>query len=352
MVFEFVAALALAQDGAASHAHKDLAACKKCSGPYQRAVASVLERFPKADFPEKIIAGFLFLADGRHPAELQKVIEMASRAKASAKSFNGGWYLGMAGLFLSECYRLQPTPEIKQALVELVATAQTTQEPTGGWNHNLGFGKKYCADDLSIVTSMLYTTLLNMKTAGIDTPKGMIEKVNENLTKLLRPTGLDYGTRDAWGETSGSRVGMASIGLHNAGMTSHEIYTTAVKALPERLKRLDKGHGTGCIHLLSVTLACHRLRIYRALTDEWLDKLIAKQAPDGSLLMGDDGAGGGEMKLIGNNIGSTAAFALFLLLQDPERLNPKVKGRPVAGGSPFSRSPKPDSPQETPSSSK
>jgi hypothetical protein len=321
------------------HAHKDTLSCRKCSGPYQKALASVVARFPKAGFPEKIIAGFLFLADGRHPNELQQVVQVASRAKASANSYNGNWYLGMAGLFLSEHYRLQPSPEVKQALLDLVETAQKTQEPTGGWNHHLGFGKKYCADDLSIVTSMLFTTLLNMRESGIDVPKPLVERTGENLAKLLRPTGLDYGTRDSWGEVSGSRIGMASIGLHAAGLTSNPIYTTALKALPERLKRLDKGHGTGCIHLLSVTLACHRLGIYSKLTDEWLDKLIAKQAADGSFLLGDDGAGGGEKQLIGNDIGSTAAFALFLLLQDGERLNPRIKAKAAGkgGASPYSR---------------
>lgn len=332
--------LAAPQDPPAeTHAHKDTLSCRKCSGPYQKALASVLDRFPKAGFPERMIAGLLFLADGRYPNELQQVVQTASRARASAHSHNGNWFLGMAGLFLSEHYRLQPTPEIRQALLDLVETAQKTQEPTGGWNHHLGFGKKYCSDDLSIVTSMLLVTFMNMREAGIDVSKQLIEKTIENLTKLLRPTGLDYGTRDGWGEISGSRIGMAAVGLHIGRMTSHPIYTTALTALPARLKALNKGHGTGCLHLMSVTLACHRLGIYSQLTAEWLDKLIARQAEDGSFLLGDDGAGGGEMRLIGNNIGSTAAFALFLLLQDRDRLNPKSVSRSTEkkGASPFSR---------------
>jgi hypothetical protein len=57
----------------------------------------------------------------------------------------------------------------------------------------------------------------------------------------------------------------------------------------------------------------------------WADKLAAKQEADGGLYVGDDGASGGKKGLLGNNVGSTAAFALMLALQDPDVLKAPKK---------------------------
>jgi hypothetical protein len=66
---------------------------------------------------------------------------------------------------------------------------------------------------------------------------------------------------------------------------------------------------------------------YKKLTDHWLHKLIAKQGPGGDLYIGDDGDAGGEPGLLRGNVGSTAAFALMIRLQDPRCLVPKTRAR-------------------------
>jgi hypothetical protein len=313
----------------------------RTAAAYDKAISHVLSQFPKASFSVKFVCGFLFLADGRYPAQLQQVIEACGRAHKSANSFNGNWGVAMAALFLSEVYRLRPSEEVKAALLKLVETAAGSQEPTGGWTHHKGFGagKKYCSDDLAIVTAMLYSAFRNMAASKFEPPRGLVEKTERNLLGLLTPQGLNYGTRDAWGETTGSRIGFASLGLLSAGMTDHKICSTAASALPARLPKLDRGHGTGALHLLGVVLACHRLGpdMYRRLTDAWLEKLIALQDAQGGLLLGDDKAAGGEARLMGGNAGSTAAFALMMLLhKDPDRLKPARRTGP-GGRSPFSQ---------------
>jgi hypothetical protein len=129
------------------------------------------------------------------------------------------------------------------------------------------------------------------------------------------------------------------LGLSFAGQTRHVIWKTYEKGLIGKLEKLNQGHHVGALHALGVTLGCRLLgpEAYVALTTMWLDKLIAKQKPDGGVYVGDDGAAGGESALLGGDYGSTAAFALLLLGQDADLLQRARPGVAKPGSTPQGR---------------
>lgn len=322
---------------------------KNQAAAYDKAVAYVRKNLPSAGFPQKMIAGFMLLADGRYPEEVQSVIQTARQWDAHRKNIQHAqnWFPALAGMFLCEAYKFAPKDEIKQAMQEIVDEFVKKQEKTGGWFKWYEGAVKdmpgYPVRDLGILDAAVYGVLLSAKSIGCKVPDGTLQNADRCLQSILSGRGISYGTGQNFGDPTGARGGFAMLGLDNAGQRSHAIWTTYVKCVPDCISKMDKGHHIGAFHCLGLTIACRFTGNYPALLNTWGAKLAGKQDAEGGLYVGDDGADGGESGLLGNNIGSTAAFAFMLALQDPDAFKPAKKkaGGPSGGPSPFSQKKEP-----------
>jgi hypothetical protein len=319
---------------------------KKGAEAYEKAVAHVREGLKKASFPVKMIAGWLLLADERYPEDLEEVIKAALDWEKTTERNNHSknWHPALAAVLLAEHYKHHPRPDVKAAMEKLVAHFVKTQEKTGGWyKWHEGVYKDrpdYPVYDLGFLTAMAYGFLFSARAHGIKVPGDTIDKATQCLDGYTNKRGIGYGTpksgRGGGGDRTGARGCFAILGLAFAGRTDHPIYTTYVELLKPGYPNLDQGHHVGAFHCLGLTLGARILgpEYYSRLVSEWMDKLIAKQEPDGGIYVGDDGDAGGEVGLLRGNLGSTAAVALMILMQNPDALKPKgkAKGGPDAGG--------------------
>lgn len=304
------------------HNSSDPKKCKRCSMAYERAVAHIIDGFENILFPARIVAGFLLLYDGRHPEQLRAVIDEAIRWREMRKmvTTNDGvnWYPALALLFLTEHFRHRGTDDARKAIEGLIEYLKQNQEPTGGWfKWTVGEGGRlsYPVRDLSMLTAIVYGSLLRARASGIRVPAGMLDRAEKCLLSNLSGAGISYGTGQRGPDRTGGRGAFALAGLYDAGLRQHRICTTYARLLPRTLPSLDKGHHVGGLHFLGVVLACYRLGpgAFARLTEEWLDRLIDRQDEHGGVYLGDDGASGGEKALFGGDFASTASFALLIL---------------------------------------
>lgn len=328
------------------HGGSDPLKCKKCSAAYEKAVAKVIADLPGASYAVKMIDGFLFLADGKHPDELAACVTAALDwdARNNMSKYAETWYPTLAGMFLAEYYKHQPTDEIRQGLQAIVDFFAKNQERTGGWfkwfEGAYTDRRDYPVKDLGILDAAIYGFLWSAKTHGLKVPDETMRRANDCLAAILTPKGISYGSGQRGGETTGARGGFCILGLSFASQQSHKIYGTYVDLLPRLVPNMNKGHHVGAIHCLGVTLGCRTLgaAAWSTLTKTWVDKLISMQGADGGVYVGDDGDAGGEKGLLGGNSGSTAAFALMIILQNPNALKPQKTNKTTGGSkSPFSQ---------------
>lgn len=314
------------------HDSKDPMKCTICAPAYEKALQATRKNLSSARFPTKMMMGWVLLADGRYPEDVENVKHTAiNRWQSYAKNVKHGtnWGPALAGTFLAEYYKYHPSKKLQKVMTEIVMHFEKQQEPsTGCWGKWLGQGLKgYPVKDMGMLSCVIFGYLHTVKKLGIKVSASMLAKADARLLKNLGGGGMSYGTGQRGPDQTGGRGGAAMRGLAYAGMRGHRIYTVYKTLLPRRVKSMDKGHHIGGFHCQCVVLGCFTLgpRVYRQLTDYWVDKLIDMQDADGGVYIGDDGADGGEKGLLGGNHASTGAFALMLLLQDPNRLKPGKK---------------------------
>ena len=326
--------------------------CERCRSAYDKAMAHSVTRLRRASFPAKMVMGWLFLADGRHPRELKNVIDEAMRWKQrvgrkAPNNHRRNWYPALAGILLAEYAKYEPSQKLRTALQDLVDHFVFVQERTGGWYkwHEGAYKDRldYPVKDLGILNAMIFGFLCTVKTQGVNVPTEAFKRADACLTSLLSRRGISYGTGSRGGDVTGARGAFALNGLFYARDQKHKIAKIYADVLPRQIPKMDQGHHVGAFHCLGVALGCHLLgpKVYKQLTDHWLDKLIAKQKQDGGIYVGDDGDAGGEVGLLGEDDGSTAAAALLILLQDSSRLTPSKQPKinwlamdlPAAAGS-------------------
>jgi hypothetical protein len=318
---------------------------------YLKAKQYCLANYARWGMPVKVCVGFLLLADGGHPQELEACIQSAMRAPQMIRTPNQGWsnwYLGFGGIFLAQAYRMRPRDDLRAALEAIAQKAAELQEPTGGWFSckSKDGSPKYCAKDHGLLTSMLYSTFLIMRSHKMQVPERLLESTEKYIDAQCSPReGIMYGTGNSWGDVSGSRGSAAMIGLDAVGRRDHKVFSTYAQLMPRCHKNLRKAHHIGGGHFTFVILGCRLLGPdhYGKLVETWMETLVKEQRDDGGFFLGDDGASGGEKggDCFGSDGASSAALALFILLRNhPDRLKPprpssKQSGAP--GKSPFSQ---------------
>jgi hypothetical protein len=312
--------------------------CKICQKPLLAAYQYLEKQGAGSDGFGQFFQGWLYLADNSHPKELQHAVSTLSSGFYKQGGFNGNWSTCMAALFLAEMYRREPTEKLRATLLDILKVAEANMEPSGGWCHHLGmasqtgYNKMGGGVDLGILTSMMYAAMLEMKKAGIPVPNPMLASVEKNLESLSDGAGVAYGTDNRYGDVAMGRGAYLWLGLHATQLTSSRFSASVPKGLDQRYTKTDQGHAYPPLHFTSVALAMHLLgpQTYQKFFDHWADRLIALQKPDGSIELPH--VEGVAFQKQTNYIGSTAAFALVLILQQPgalEKTLPKEKKKPV-----------------------
>ena len=132
-----LAPIASAQDAKASEKHTstDPRKCKKCIVAYEKAMTKLKKELNNASFPAKMVAGFVFLHDGRCNDEVKVVLREACawEQRKGTSQHAQNWYPALAGLFLTEYHKYAPTKETTEAITSIVAWCVKYQERTGGW---------------------------------------------------------------------------------------------------------------------------------------------------------------------------------------------------------------------------
>jgi hypothetical protein len=341
-----VAASAWAQDAAPVPPRK----LRSCGDAYHKAVDYVLKNHKRANYAARMVAGWLLLADGRFSSDLESVVQAAIQwdKQRHYGDHAKNWFAALAGILLSEHHRHFPREETRAALQAIADHFVKNQEKTGGWfkwfEGAVVDMPKYPVRDLGILDGTILGLMYGAKKLGCKVPEATLQNGERCLDGILGPGGISYGTGQRGGDITGARGGLAMLGLDIAGMRSHRIWETYSKIIPSCISRMDQGHHVGAFHCLGLTLACWKLGHHPALLNEWGLKLAQKQDADGGLYVGDDGSAGGEKGCLGGNVGSTAAYALMVLLQEPNVLKPRTADKPsgagAGGGSPFSTRPK------------
>lgn len=323
------------------HTSKDPMKCDVCRPAYDKAMARVCEQLRRSSFPVKMICGWTLLADGRHERELNHCVDCAvgwrTHPGYRARSHPGNWYPALAGAFLAEVQKHHPQRRVREAMAELVRYFTEVQETTGGWWkwHEGAYKERldYAVVDHGFITALVMGFFHQAQVHGVEVPEEVLAQGEACIERITSSRGIGYGTprslKRSGGDKTGGRGSLLLAGLAYAGRTDHRVFEVYRKVLPKRLPNLDQGHHVGALHGLAVTIGCHVLgpETYEKLIHLWLDRLIRKQEPDGGLYIGDDGDAGGEPKLLRGNVGSTAAFALMLRLQDHDRLVPPDRAR-------------------------
>ncbi len=332
----------------AQHSSPDWRKCKKCLPAYEAALGYVRKNLSSSTFPVKMIAGWLLLADGRHPNDLEQVVKTATgwQGARGNSQHAQNWYPALAGMLLVEVYKVAPTPDVAKCINEIIAEFVKVQERTGGWWKWFEGAYKdrldYSVKDLGMLDSIILGFLWSAKTHGFKVPEDTILKAEKMMEGILGAKGISYGTPAKWGETTGARGSFFMWQLDHAGQRQHKVFKTYDSLLLDLIPNLDKGHHVGGLHCLGVVLGCHLLgpKYYDALVAKWLDHYIGQQDAEGGVYIGDDGDAGGEKGLLRGNTASTASFALMIAMQDPKVLRPVPgKKKPAPAEKPATSTP-------------
>jgi hypothetical protein len=320
-----------AQEKPASAHHPDYRKCKKCAPALAKAMAYLKANLDSDKVKRPIgcptggymMAGFAFMMDNNGEAwtkELERCVQSCVNA-VHDDYFNRNWYLAMGLFFLSE-YSLKygMTPKIEKALKDGLKNAREQQEETGGWCHHLGmwkggYNKNGGGKDLGMATAMIYGALLEMKALGLGTGD-VAARAQKNLEDISDGVGIRYGTDNGVGDAAMARASYVLLALQATGNVGHLFYSKYLKGLQQRYKAIDAEIvGYSPLHYFSVAAAMHRAgpEEYRKFVEEYLDKMIASQTPEGVITLRAD-----------DDIANTAVFAAVVMMQKDRVFCPRA----------------------------
>jgi hypothetical protein len=320
-----------AQDKPPSAHHPDYRKCKKCAPALAKAMAYLKANLDSDKVKRPIgcptggymMAGFAFMMDNNGESwtkELERCVQSCVNA-VHDDYFNRNWYLAMGLFFLSEySMKYGMTPKIEKALKDGLKNAREQQEETGGWCHHLGmwkggYNKNGGGKDLGMATALIYGALLEMKALGMGTGD-VAARAQKNLEDISDGVGIRYGTDNGVGDAGMARASYVLLALQATGNAGHPFYAKYLKGLEQRYKHIDEEiHGYSPFHYFSVAAAMHRAgpEEYRKYVEEYLDKMIASQTPEGVITLRAD-----------DDIANTAVFAAAVMMQKDRVFCPRA----------------------------
>jgi hypothetical protein len=314
-----------AQDAPKATHAADPYRCKLCAPALAKAYAYLQKNLNVDGGYPHVFAGFLYLADGQHPRELQRCVTTVTGGYWRTNGQNANWSMALSAIFLSEVYKRQPSDRIKTTLLDIMKLAESRIEPTGGFGHSKGYAAssgytaKGGADDLGVLTCMMWGAMLNMRASGMEVNDRLFRRVQANLEKNADTRGVRYGTGNEVSDASMGRAAYAFLGLQASGFADTPFAKSIPEGLKERAAQTDQGHAFPPIHFAGAAMATHLLGpdAYAAFAGHWVDRLIALQNADGSIRLPH--IENAEYQDDDRYVSSTAAFALVLVLQKSDR---------------------------------
>lgn len=286
--------------------------------------------------------GLAFMAAGSTPTTGEYAAEVKicfdSVMAADGTGFNINWYYPMAGLFLAEVYRKEPSDAIRAKLEAIGQGMAKGQNASGGWSHNKehtythAFTKKI-VPDICFLTAMNVAALGAIKGLGVKIPDDVLNRALANLARNEDGKGgLGYGTNNSLFDKGGTRGAAALVGLHlmNSRGGAYGKYAQCVR---ERVKGFHQGHSYSPLHFFYGATALHMTGGYETLKAAWLAKLVAQNPKGEAVKLPHDEAIDMDNK---DSPMSTAVFAYMLLLPK-KHLYEKAKGGKGAPKNPFSQ---------------
>jgi hypothetical protein len=322
---------------AAAH-DPELRKCKPCLAALGRSMGYLKENFDNPQTKRVIgsmlggyvYAGFAFMMAGEgYSKELDACVRWCQQAVKDT-GFNRNWYLGSCLYFLAEhAQRFGLTPQTRKAVLEAYKLAAEQQEESGGWCHHKemwkkdDYNKKGGGRDLGMINVQMFAALTEFKALGID-PGPMLDKLRKNLESISDGPkgGICYGTDNRVGDPAFGRAAYVQLGLQSVGAEDDAFFARYAEGLQKNFRRIKEGeHGFAPYHYFGVPAALHRMgpAAYRPFCEEWLDKLIETQRPDGVVpLHGED------------DVASTGVFACIVWMQKEGvfKVPPKRKPKP------------------------
>ncbi|KAF0247144.1 MAG: hypothetical protein FD180_83 [Planctomycetota bacterium] len=226
------------------------------------------------------LAGLSFLANGSTTKEGPYADNLARAAKwvtekcGKEESFGGeerprgganwnqtNWSLAYGCLFLSEIYRLDPTPELEQRLTELMQTIEKNQEASGGWAHGPGGPNALKYLELQIVGNFELAALGALRKVGFKPSQEVIDK---GVAYMISTSGGDGGIgysanpgQQGMGDPGRTALGVWAFG--NLGMQAHPFYAKMGSYFKRTMEDLPNGHVSPIQHYTSAAFACMHL---------------------------------------------------------------------------------------------
>ncbi|MCC6738335.1 MAG: hypothetical protein IT452_04770 [Planctomycetia bacterium] len=196
------------------------------------------------------------------------------------------WSLAYGVLFLSEIYRLDPTPELEQRLTELMQTIEKNQEASGGWAHGPGGPNALNYVELQIVGNLELAALGALRKAGFKPSQEVIDK---GVAYMISTSGGDGGIgysanpgQKGMGDPGRTALGVWAFG--NLGMQAHPFYAKMGSYFKRTMEDLPGGHVSPIMHYTSAAFACAHLG-----GTTWKDfmalfrlEILAARRPDGT----------------------------------------------------------------------
>lgn len=280
------------------------------------------EKIPKSNnwarYAQMSMTGLACIAEGSTPSE-GRYTDLLNRCirwfeKDGRPGDNQNWCWALGGIFLAEVHKRWPTPERAERLGTYVERIEKNQNSTGGWTHKPGFKYRGREDnDICFLTGLMIAALENTRAAGVEVPQEVLDRAYENIRRLSRNGRLAYGSHNP-APDAGTRGGGVLMGLYFAGLRDARFQEFA-GALREGAPNLDRGHAFPAMHVFNSAVGNFLAGNFGAFKSAWFRRLIQQQEKDGGIWMKDREGAEFERKRLGNNVVSTAVFALVMLLE-------------------------------------
>ncbi|MCE9583625.1 MAG: DUF6288 domain-containing protein [Planctomycetes bacterium] len=196
------------------------------------------------------------------------------------------WSLGYGCLFLTEIYRLDPSPELEQKLTDFMQTIEKNQEASGGWAHGPGGPNALKYVELQIVGNLELAALGALRKAGFKPSQAVIDKgVAYMISTSSGDGGIGYSAnpgQQGMGDPGRTALGAWAFGMLD--MKTHPFFARMGSYFKRSMEDLPGGHVSPIMHYTSAAFACMHFdaSYWKSFIGLFRLEILAARRPDGT----------------------------------------------------------------------